>query len=832
MPGEQGKAPSWLEKEDGVTTHGRRFQIGELCGCVPVQINTKEELLRVRVQLTDEEAVCPFSEVFTETSTGVLPLDGALLLRNRNDLVSLDRLFVAEVTALTPLTVSRRRRVEALWKVLEEVAGTDSWQCAQILRQTTKEYRVSIEGNVLLVVDKAPFKQYLLEQGIAATSLPRHVAQEGDQLLAKVVSADAEKRTASLDIVAPLRRLDADGAVNELLDLYGIPQKGSQNTQTSPPPVNMAEQLWLGLSESSIPKGVKVMVVDDRAEFAGFVVRELTDMGCAAQYCAPSAMKTQIQRECPTHLLIDADCETLTFLDLLGQILDVSEATLVVIVMSALSRNDALTSNQTITLGEALSTAPQPLYFWPKLMGGHDIAFSHLASLIAEGGRSEFASRGDAVVDGGPLTVRTHDSNVLASEEAVVITTLADLQKETRADCACLCRFDTSRWYVNVESPSTIVVDRADEQAAQSYLPFSPIRDIAYQQRPYLVKNQIMARPGKFWNLLRLFNPRSIEDPVDPPPYDVVVGRKLVSAAATRHSLFLFWKMLQPDDLDNIKVEIERVVPTLDLAILRGFYQRQTTWRQPFYFDGLARTGRWHDAKRSLYSIESILSDARHACGNTDGTVGESIGVSDQIEKAEHACDDLIKNVDVRLKSYIKQDRPENYNLITVLKESRAVAQSVAAALSGAEHIAPKIGPLEPDGMEEGNIQLRGFQRDLRRVIENVLVNAVEHGLLLFRQQMRIRVLVSTDVRAQGSISIWIVDNGPGIRGIDLPYVFDPLYSTKPDGYGMGLAITREVCERRGIKIRLAGTAYLGGCCFQITVPRHMTQAKEDFSNA
>jgi signal transduction histidine kinase len=101
--------------------------------------------------------------------------------------------------------------------------------------------------------------------------------------------------------------------------------------------------------------------------------------------------------------------------------------------------------------------------------------------------------------------------------------------------------------------------------------------------------------------------------------------------------------------------------------------------------------------------------------------------------------------------------------------------------------------------------------------LEGVLINLIKNGAEAVGRsgrpgQVRIRTRVGEGVVME------IEDDGPGVGDDARPHLFEPFFSTKPSGTGLGLATARRLVEAHGGRIdALAPTA--GGACFRITLP-------------
>jgi C4-dicarboxylate-specific signal transduction histidine kinase len=114
-----------------------------------------------------------------------------------------------------------------------------------------------------------------------------------------------------------------------------------------------------------------------------------------------------------------------------------------------------------------------------------------------------------------------------------------------------------------------------------------------------------------------------------------------------------------------------------------------------------------------------------------------------------------------------------------------------------------------------------GDRVQLQQVIINLLINAVEAMAEIEEGPRVLRVSSERTIERSGKsehVLIAVRDSGPGLDMKSLDRLFDTFYTTKPQGLGMGLAISRSIIEaHRG---RLWAEANLPkGALFQFTLP-------------
>jgi signal transduction histidine kinase len=111
---------------------------------------------------------------------------------------------------------------------------------------------------------------------------------------------------------------------------------------------------------------------------------------------------------------------------------------------------------------------------------------------------------------------------------------------------------------------------------------------------------------------------------------------------------------------------------------------------------------------------------------------------------------------------------------------------------------------------------IRGDRVQLQQVVLNMVLNGLE---AMLEPNGRERALAIRTARAgDTAVMVAVEDSGVGIDADDVERMFEPLYTTKPGGLGMGLAIARTIVQAHGGQLR-ASNNRTGGATFGFTVP-------------
>jgi C4-dicarboxylate-specific signal transduction histidine kinase len=120
--------------------------------------------------------------------------------------------------------------------------------------------------------------------------------------------------------------------------------------------------------------------------------------------------------------------------------------------------------------------------------------------------------------------------------------------------------------------------------------------------------------------------------------------------------------------------------------------------------------------------------------------------------------------------------------------------------------------------LADGLPLIQGDRVQLQQVMLNLIVNAVEATSGVSGESREL--LISTRKTETGGVRVAVRDSGPGLTPAALEHLFEPFYTTKPSGLGLGLSICRSIIEAHGGRL-WASANVPRGAVFQFTVPEH-----------
>ena len=184
------------------------------------------------------------------------------------------------------------------------------------------------------------------------------------------------------------------------------------------------------------------------------------------------------------------------------------------------------------------------------------------------------------------------------------------------------------------------------------------------------------------------------------------------------------------------------------------------------------------------------------------------------LQSAKQALDRIIRdcnrasNVVARIRGLVKHQPARN----DPVDLNEAVHEVLALVRNEMQRNGVSLRAQLADGLPH----VRGDRVQLQQVILNLVVNAIE-AMSAIDDRPRELVISSRGDESRGVI-IAVRDSGSGLEAADTDQLFEAFYTTKPDGIGMGLAISRSILEAHGGRLwALPNVPH--GAVFQFLLP-------------
>ena len=210
-----------------------------------------------------------------------------------------------------------------------------------------------------------------------------------------------------------------------------------------------------------------------------------------------------------------------------------------------------------------------------------------------------------------------------------------------------------------------------------------------------------------------------------------------------------------------------------------------------------------HELNQPLTAILSNAQAAQHFLANKTIDLDELADILRDIIAADQRAGEVIR----RLRALFKRGETQfqRLDLNELVREALSLAHGDLAT-RGVEaelQLASELPAVEGDPIQ------------LQQVMLNLIMNASEAMAGARGEQRRLKLRTIT---AAGSVHISVIDNGPGFPAEVYEKLFEPFYTTKPQGLGLGLSISRSIIAAHGGK--LWGVSKPGrGASFHLSLP-------------
>jgi PAS domain S-box-containing protein len=161
-----------------------------------------------------------------------------------------------------------------------------------------------------------------------------------------------------------------------------------------------------------------------------------------------------------------------------------------------------------------------------------------------------------------------------------------------------------------------------------------------------------------------------------------------------------------------------------------------------------------------------------------------------------------------RIRELVKKSPPR--------KESVDVNEAIREVIEFTRSEAVKTGVSVRTELADSLPRIEGDRVELQQVVLNLTLNAVQ-AMAALADGVR-DLLITTAQTESNDVLVAVNDSGPGLAPDSAERIFDPFYSTKPGGLGMGLSISRSIIEAHEGRLWVTANQ-AGGTTFHFTVP-------------
>jgi signal transduction histidine kinase len=211
-----------------------------------------------------------------------------------------------------------------------------------------------------------------------------------------------------------------------------------------------------------------------------------------------------------------------------------------------------------------------------------------------------------------------------------------------------------------------------------------------------------------------------------------------------------------------------------------------------------------HEVRQPLTAIAANGNAGMRWLGKTPPDFDEVRAAMTEMVRDSHRASQVLESIRAVFKSADLEAQPVDLNRVALAALDVLRGELNDHGVITSTELAPELPPVP------------GHSGQLQEVMINLIRNAIDAMDAIADRARMLRVKTQADGRE--AIVVSVEDSGPGIDPEKLDSIFDAFVTTKPEGMGLGLAISRMIISRHQGQLS-ASVSNKSGASFQFTLP-------------